>query len=282
MRLDQGVALITGAGSGLGRGLACALARAGMTVTAIDREEGGLVSLTEELQRENLAIAWEVSDVADAHLMHAKVAALESRLGPVDLVIANAGIGRQTSALDFRPEDLSDLLQVNLMGVANTIAAVLPRMIQRRSGHIVGISSLASMSGLPGMYAYCASKAGVNALLESLRLEVEAYGIAVTTICPGWMRTPMNADMKDPPSTMVELDAAVAHVLKAIRRRRRFHAFPWSAAWGLRLLPLLPGWLRDRLLRWNTPKPEPAPTASEAVIEQAKPGLEVVVNQSER
>src|SRR5207245_2000808 len=100
----------------------------------------------------------------------------------IDLLIANAGIGIETSALAFRAEDIEAQIRVNLIGVANSIEAVLPAMLARRRGHLAAISSLASYRGLPKMAGYCASKAGVNALLDAVRVEVRSHGIAVTTI----------------------------------------------------------------------------------------------------
>ncbi|MBI3824261.1 MAG: SDR family NAD(P)-dependent oxidoreductase, partial [Planctomycetes bacterium] len=159
--MDAQVALITGGGRGLGRELALALARCGVTIAAVDREADGLMTLEAELRRDNRPFAWELADVTDAPSMAAKVAILEEQLGPIDLLIANAGIGKETPAADFCPDDFANLVHVNLLGVANSIAAVLPGMIERRRGHIVGISSLASLYGLPRMMGYCASKAGV-------------------------------------------------------------------------------------------------------------------------
>ncbi|HZT80250.1 MAG TPA: SDR family oxidoreductase, partial [Gemmataceae bacterium] len=174
------VALVTGAGSGLGRQLALRLAAEGARIAAVDLSAEALAKLTAELAGKPVATA--VADVADVNALRAAVPQLEQQLGPVDLLIANAGIGRETSALAFRAEDVAAQVNVNLIGVANSIDAVLPGMLARRRGHLAAISSLASYRGLPKMAGYCASKAGVNNLLDGLRLELKPLGIAVTTI----------------------------------------------------------------------------------------------------
>jgi NAD(P)-dependent dehydrogenase (short-subunit alcohol dehydrogenase family) len=267
MDSETRVALITGAGSGLGREMARTLARAGFTVAAIDRQENGLLTLEDELRGEGRALAWEIADVTNAPEMEEKVHLLESRLGPVDLLIANAGIGGDTPAIGLCAEEVANLVQVNLLGLVNTIAPVLQGMIERRRGHIVGISSLASLRGLPGMLGYCASKAGVNAFLDGLRLEVKPHSIAVTTICPGWMRTPMNADMKEPRPALMEVDIAVQYIMTAIRCRRNFLAFPWTLGWGLGALR----WLRDWLSDWLVLRYLAQPKEQKHIDDVAKP-----------
>ncbi len=242
------VALITGAGSGLGRELVLQLADEGTAIAAVDRLADGLVSLEAEIAKRNQRIAWAVADVTDCAGLRDQTAALEQKLGPIDLLIANAGVGHETSALNLRAEDVAAVIQVNLIGVANSIAAVLPGMLERRRGHIAAISSLASFRGLPRMLAYCASKSGVNALLDGLRMEVKPYGIAVTTICPGWIRTPMTAQIKEPMPGLMDAGRAARRILDALRRRLPFFAFPRSLAWRLRLLRFLPAAWSDWLL----------------------------------
>jgi len=245
------VALVTGAGSGLGRHLALALAEDGAAVAAIDLNEDGLFALAADLRGK--PFAWSVGDVCDLKGLRAAVAELEGRLGPIDLLFANAGIGRATSVLAFNAEDIEAVVRVNLLGVANSIDAVLPGMVQRRRGHLVGISSLASFRGLPMMAGYCASKAGVNALLDSLRVELRPYGVTVTTVCPGWIRTPLTANLGVPLPNILEPADAARRILRAVRRRRPFLAFPGSSARRLRLLRWLPcaasDWLTFRVLK---------------------------------
>jgi NAD(P)-dependent dehydrogenase (short-subunit alcohol dehydrogenase family) len=239
------VVLVTGAGSGLGRQLALMLAGEGASVAGIDLKPEPLAALAAELP--DVPFAWTIADVNDRAALSKAVTQLSSQLGPVDLLIASAGIGVENSALGFRAEDFEAQVCVNLIGVANSVAAVLPGMMERRRGHLVGISSLASYRGLPKMLGYCASKAGLNALLEALRVELKPFGITVTTVCPGWVRTPMTANVAIPASDMMELPDAARRILTAIRRGRSFYAFPLSTAWRVRLLRWLPCGLSDWL-----------------------------------
>jgi NAD(P)-dependent dehydrogenase (short-subunit alcohol dehydrogenase family) len=239
---DQ-VAFITGAASGIGRAVAGLLAAEGARVAALDLQADALDGLAAELKGRPVACA--VADVTDAAATREAVARLEAELGPTDLLLAGAGVGRETSALDFRAEDFAAHVRVNLTGVANSIAAVLPGMRERRRGHLAALSSLASYRGLPRMAGYCASKAGVNALLDALRVELRPLGIAVTTVCPGWVRTPMTAGLRLPGVRMMEVGEAGRRVVEALRARRAFVAFPAGLVWQARLLRYLPRGLSD-------------------------------------
>jgi NAD(P)-dependent dehydrogenase (short-subunit alcohol dehydrogenase family) len=240
------VALVTGAGSGLGRQLALALSAEGAAVAAVDVHATGLESLGGELAGK--PYAWAVADVTDLPGLRRAAKELEGRLGPVDLLIANAGIGRETSALDFRAEDVEAIVRVNLVGVANSIDAVLPGMLARRRGHLAAISSLASYRGLPRMAGYCAAKAGVNALLEGLRVELAPLGIAVTTVCPGWVRTPLTAGIKTRMPNLMEVEDAARVIVAALKARKPFVAFPRGSVRHVRLLRWLPAAWSDWLV----------------------------------
>jgi short-subunit dehydrogenase len=246
---DQTV-LITGAASGIGRAVALQLAHEGARIAALDLVADGLDKLAADLKGRPCALA--VADVRDAEATRAAALQLEAALGPTDLLLAAAGIGRETSALDFSTQDVGEHIRVNLIGVANSMGAVLPGMCQRRRGHLAVMSSLASYRGLPRMAGYCASKAGVNALLDAVRVEVRPLGIAVTTICPGWIRTPMTATLDLPGVVMMDVEEAARRILAALRARRTFVAFPAGLAWQARLLRHLPrrlgDWLAHRLL----------------------------------
>jgi len=258
--INKQVILITGAGSGLGRQLALGLAAEGAAIAAIDRRVELLEKLAVELSGKPLSCA--AADVTDRVALRSAVACLEEQRGPIDVLIANAGVGIETSALDFHAEDFETVVRINLIGVANSVEAVLPGMLARGRGQLVAISSLASFRGLPRMAAYCAAKGGVNALMDSLRCELRPKGIAVTTICPGWIRTPMTAQLALKIPDLMDVEEAARQIQNAIRRRVPFYAFPRSAAWRVRLLRWLPSgpsdWLIRRMLdRMAQGKPPP-------------------------
>lgn len=246
------VIIITGAASGLGLRMALQLMQRGAAVGAVDLSNVAL----ETLQREGAGgrLATAVADVTERTALFAAIRSIEDRLGPCDRLIANAGIGIGTPAVPFSSADFERVVQVNLLGVANSVEAVLPGMIARKRGHLVAISSLASFRGIPAMSGYCAAKAGVNALFDSLRVELKPHGIRATTICPGWIRTPMSAKFEGSIRNMLDPDAAVERLLKFIQEQRTFVAFPLRMSWLLYVMRWLPPAIGDRLLQRHIAK----------------------------
>ncbi|HLW66753.1 MAG TPA: SDR family NAD(P)-dependent oxidoreductase [Gemmataceae bacterium] len=234
----QEVILITGAASGIGRELSRQLLQEGARIAAVDRQAEALKALEREWKPPNLA--WAVADVTDRAALNQAVQDLEQRLGPVDRLIVCAGIGQATPAEAFPGEVFEAVVRVNLIGAANSIQAVLPGMIRRRRGHLVALSSLASFRGIPLLSGYSASKAGVNALMDSLCVELKPHGIHVSTICPGWIRTPMTAPIANFLPRLLTVEEAARRILTAVRRRKRFTAFPPRDSFTLRLLRMLP------------------------------------------
>jgi len=238
------VALITGASSGIGRGLAFALDRRGAAVGLLARREHVLQSVVLEIEAEGGRAISLPADVRDAEAMRSASGALHDRFGPVDLLVANAGIGATTYAVDLCEKAVADLINVNVIGVVNSVTAVIPQMVKRGSGHLVAISSLAAYRGLPKSAAYCASKAATSALFEGLRIDLLGTGVDVTIIHPGFIKTPLTVDVKRTPYLM-ELDEAVPKILRAIEKRRKGYSFPWQLASIARACMLLPNPLYD-------------------------------------
>jgi short-subunit dehydrogenase len=264
------VVLITGAAQGIGRELARQLAAEGAKIAGIDVDAEALKGLEGELSGKPLACA--TADVTDRAALLSAIRGLEQQLGPVDMLIANAGIGRETSALSFSAEAIEAHVRVNLLGVANSVEAVLPGMIQRRRGHLVGISSMASYRGLPKMAGYCASKAGLNAMFDGLRVELKPHGIAVTVICPAWIRTAMTAKIAARLDGLLEVDDAVRRMIDAIRRRCRYCTFPARSAFRIRLLHWLPPAISDWLVERHFRRMMPRETSGEPGASRGEPG----------
>jgi short-subunit dehydrogenase len=245
------VVLLTGAARGIGRALASELGAHEYRLALIDVEAEGLVRAEDELRAEGVTVAARPADVRDREAVQEAVRALEGRVGPVEIVVPCAGVGTLMSVHDLDMPGLRTMLEVNVLGVAHTIEAVLPGMMARRAGHIVGISSVASFRGLPWMAGYSASKAALSTYLEGLRPALKLRGIAITTVCPGFVRTAMTADTPfRRPVRMLEPAEAARYIRRAIERRPRDYVFPPSAAIGMGLLRRLPNrvfdWMMDR------------------------------------
>src|SRR5207247_2132325 len=145
------------------------------------------------------------------------------RLGPVDLLIANAGVGMPTLLDPVNVVDIEQMFRVNVLGMVYAFDAVLPEMLQRGRGHLAAVSSLGAYKGLPGESAYSASKAAINTYLEGLRIQLRNRGIAVTTLCPGFVKTPMTDVFHFHMPFLMESDEAARRMVRALARRRKVY-----------------------------------------------------------
>lgn len=240
---------ITGASSGIGLALARRMAGMGAKLSLSARRADLLERLAGECRAaggEAFPLPLDVSDREAIYAAHAQAAA---QSGPVDLLVANAGVsqGHQATA-DLAPEAIERIVTTNLTGALHTVRAVLPSMLERRTGHVVGISSLAGYRGLPRSTVYGATKSGFSNFLEGLRIEVRGTGVAVTDICPGFVKTPMTEDVPVPMPFLMDVERAVDLILRAIRRRRPQMGFPWQTNGLLRVAQCMPAWMYDRII----------------------------------
>ncbi len=230
--------LITGAGSGIGRELARWFAAHESRVYGIVRRAPD--ELVKELGAERIVPVQ--ADVADADALVARIRSLDEEVGGFDLVIANAGIVVSDLEQRLGWEVNRPLIDVNAKGAAATLYAVADRMAARRRGHLVGISSLHSVRGFP-FGAYSATKAFLDTLLETLRIELQPYGVHVTCVRPGYVRTQITANV---PGPMMAAKEAAERIAQAIDARARLVKFPYRMALNTRILEAMPAEMFER------------------------------------
>ncbi|HEX8433519.1 SDR family NAD(P)-dependent oxidoreductase [Archangium sp.] len=238
-------ALVTGASSGLGRGLALWLGKRGVKVYAAARRRAHLEALAQEARATGAHIEPVELDVSHAEATLERIRELDAACDGLDLVVANAGVGGQTHALNFPWEHAKKIIDVNVTGAVATLSAVLPRMVERNRGHLVGVSSLASCRGLPHNAAYSASKAFLNTFLESLRVDLHGTGVRVTCIKPGFVKTEMTAGTQHIMPFLLETEPAVELMARAILRGEDEYGFPWQMARAVEVAKLAPNLLFD-------------------------------------
>lgn len=244
--------MITGASSGIGRGLAVELARRGAKLGLVARRVEALDEVVGEIEAlGGKAVAFP-SDVQNSRSLGEVVESLTAELGPIDVLIANAGIGPTKHAAELRGEEVAEVININVIGAANSATAVVPQMATRGQGHLVVISSLAAYRGLPKSAAYCASKAAVSAFFESFRLDLEPRGINVTIIHPGFIKTALTSGRHAQLPFLMELDDAVKKIVRAIEKRKKTYSFPWQLATIVRAGMIMPIWMYDRISRKNS------------------------------
>jgi 3-oxoacyl-[acyl-carrier protein] reductase len=252
---ESSTVLITGAANGIGRATAQALAARGHRLGLIDRDGANLSSLVEQLRTGGAAVSAQVVDVTMRELLRSAVVAIEEEVGPFDVLVACAGIGQVTLVPELDVMTLREILEVNVVGLAHSIDAVLPGMIARRRGHIVGVSSMAGYRGFPWMISYSASKAAVIAYLEALRPGLSRRGVTITTVCPGFVRTAMSTNVPyKRPMKMLEPEQAARNLVRAVERRPRNCVFPWNMRVGLAILRYMPDLIFDWMMCRAGPK----------------------------
>lgn len=187
--LQGKTALVTGAGKGIGKAIAIALAKEGVQVGLVARTVKDLQELAAEIGATGIKTAIAAADISDINAVNKAVEKIQTELGNIDILINNAGTGTFGKFLDLTPEQWENQVKVNLFGVYYTTRAVLPQMIERQTGDIVNISSTAGQKGAAITSAYSASKFAVMGLTESLMQEVRKHNIRVTAMAPSTVVT---------------------------------------------------------------------------------------------
>lgn len=243
-------AIITGASSGIGLSLARELAKRGWDLALLARRGDLLEAVAEELRARGRRVSVHACDVGDADAIRGAVQKSESALGGAfDLAVANAGISVPSHAASFSAAEAEHLLRINIFGVIYLYDAVIPSMIENGAGRFSAIASIAGLRGLPTSGPYSASKAAVQAFLESARIELADYGVGVTIVNPGWVRTPLTAKNRFPMPFLMEPEEAAVIIADGLERGDRLIEFPRPMSLLMRLVRLLPDALYDAILR---------------------------------
>lgn len=221
---------VIGASSGIGAELARELVRRGASVAISARKEADL-----------LEVAAGDMDVVplDATDRDAVLAAARA-LGEVDVVVWCAGYWEQFDAASWDADSFERHVNVNLLGLNNVLAAVIPPMAEAGRGHLVGIASVAGYRGLPGAEAYGATKAAQINLLEGLRAALASRGVRVTTVCPGFVRTPMTETNEFPMPFIIDADEAARAICDGLEKKRAEIVFPLPMALTMKAARLVP------------------------------------------
>lgn len=241
MNLQGRVVWVVGASSGIGAATARELLARGATVAVSARREPAL----EKVSGGRMLVV--PLDVTDAASVKAAAMRVRDEHGRIDVAILAAGYWKQVDVQAWDTDDFNRHLQVNLTGMSNAIAAVLPEMLERRSGTIAGISSVAGFRGLAGAEAYGATKAAQINMLESLRVHVAKRGVRVTTICPGFVRTELTASNEFPMPFLIDAEQAAASICDGLEHDRTEIVFPLPMALLMKAARLVPVGLWTRL-----------------------------------
>lgn len=246
---DRRLVFITGASSGIGQALALRYAQAGYRLALVARRSEALQAWAQAQGWDDTSCRIYNADVSDTPSIQAAGADCLANQGLPDVVIANAGIsiGMDTA----EPADIDVMARTfatNNTGMAATFQPFVAGMAQRGSGTLVGIASVAAIRGLPGHGAYCASKAAVVAYCESLRGELRSSGVAVVTLLPGYVDTPLTRKNRYAMPFLMSPQAFAAQAFAAVTAQTSYRVIPWQMGWVAKLLRLLPNPLFDRLL----------------------------------
>jgi short-subunit dehydrogenase len=245
--------VITGASSGIGDALARHYAAEGVVLGLISRRKVGMHRLPGQTVSYSL-------DITNEPALAAAAQDFIRRFGAPDLVIASAGIASGTDGADLRDvAKLKRILDVNVAGLAATLAAFAPAMRAAGRGTLAGIASVAGFRGLAGNGAYSASKSAAITWMESLRAELHGSGVSVVCICPGYIDTPMTRVNRFRMPFLLSADDAARRIARAIAGKRRLAVIPWQMALASLALRAMPGWLYDRIASRAPRKPRDVP-----------------------
>ncbi len=236
--------------------MAVQLAREGCQLAITGRRQDKLNEAAQAIRAAAAECLPLAGDVVDPAQVKAHYARIKELWGGLDWAILNAGVSDSKNARNFSAENCRQTFAVNLGGVVNWMDAVLPDMLKAQSGVIAGIASLAGFRGLPWAGPYCASKAGLIALLESTRIDLRGSGVDIVTVCPGFVKSEITGrhDPRYMPF-LLETEDGSRRIIDGIKKRKRLVHFPWQLSWPMiYLVRYLPGWLYEWILSRFSPR----------------------------
>ena len=249
---------ITGASSGIGNAIAHEYAKRFSNTQSIiglvARRSEHLQKLASELQNKyTITCVIYALDVCDAAALQSAANDFMQQHGTPNIVIANAGVSRGTlTEIADDNKAIQAVFDINVMGMVNTFAPFIAAMKEKGGGQLVGIASVAGIRGIPGSGAYSASKAAVISYCESLRAEMQHYNIAVSTIAPGYVRTPMTEQNQYKMPFLMDADVFASRFANAVAAKKRFIIIPWQMGVIAKIMRLIPARLWDYLMK-NAP-----------------------------
>lgn len=252
------VTVVTGASSGIGRLLTLRLAREGALLALVARSRDALEKLADEVRGIGARVLVTPCDVGSRDEVFAAAEAVRQQLGPVDLLINNAGYGHHRSFLEWDIDDIERMMRVNYLGSVYWTKALLPAMVERKQGWIVFVASVAGKIGVPDESAYVASKFAMVGLAESLSYEVHDAGVHVLTVCPGAVDTPFFDEeaLRRMPAvakrTMIRPEQVVEAVMNGLRQGRYEVTVPSFIQAGYVVRAIAPGLMRRNTRRATT------------------------------
>ncbi len=237
---------ITGASTGIGRQLALDYGTEGAQLWLLARSEPKLTDLAAEITASGGQAHILVCDATDEPAFLKALGLAQEESGGFDLVIANAGWGgKMKYPGDKNIEVLNQIINLNFRAAAQTLEFFAKFMVTAKHGHLVGVSSIAGFRGAPSAAVYSATKAALITYLESLRFSVRPFGVFVTDIRPGFVKTPMTDNNLTPMPFRMEVDLASKKIRRAIERKRKRFTFPWQMAVLIHLIRVAPDFLYD-------------------------------------
>lgn len=252
--MDQArTVFITGASSGLGEAIAECCCAAGHRVVLVARRADRLEALAARLAAPDRVLVVP-ADVSDPEQIHAAVRAAEERFGPIDVMVANAGVGRSGRFADSTDADLQWIYQVNLFAVVRCCREVLPGMLSRGRGHLITVASTAGEIPSPLMVLYASSKAAVTAFATGLRRELRGTGVHVTNILPGFIRSEMTEGVPFPMPPARVVGDLVVRLIRSPRPRAVIPRWYGAVIWFARFFPGLVDWVAPRWMARLDPR----------------------------